>query len=432
MIAEFTVKNFYSIRSAQKLSFVATSDSYMDEEYCYKLKDGVRLLKIGIIYGSNASGKTNLLDAFSFFQDIMMYVPKDKTARIDFAPFLLDDYSRNEKTEMTMTFYLDNERYKLYISFDNCRIYSETLHVYSSVQPTLLYERTYNKETDATDITFGNKVGLPKKSRQFILGNTINNCSVIAAFGKSNVEASRLNKVYTFFSSQIKDVLYPTNSLTTYAKKNMKHDDDGSLRRFVAAFLEASDFNIEDIELRNDETIITPEIEKVIQAAPFSESRKEKMIKEGKLITSGLIFTHKTDCGTFELPEDYESRGTLRFMGLAVILKQLLTEKHFMLIDEIESSIHYELISYFIKIFLANSDNSSQLLVTTHDINLLNEDFIRRDSIWFTDKDVCGETRLVRLSSLGLHKNLSPYNAYKQGKLVKLPFLGSFYLNLNR
>lgn len=431
MIAEFTVKNFYSIRSEQKLSFIATSDSYMNEEYCYEVKDGVRLLKLGIIYGANASGKTNILCALSFFRDMMSYIPKDKTKYIDFIPFLLDDDSRNEKTEMTMTFYLDNERYKLCISFDNRRIYSETLHVYSSAQPALLYERTYNKETDSTDVAFGNKIKLLKKSRQIIAGNTINNCSVIAAFGKSNIEASRLNEVYAFFSNRINDILYPTNSLTTYAKENIKKDNDGSLKRFITTFLEASDFNIEGVELRDDETIITPEIEKVIQAAPVSELTKEQMIKEGKLITSELIFKHKTDCGTFELPESCESRGTLRFMGLAVILKQLLTERYCMLIDEIESSIHYELISYFIKVFLANSDNFSQLLVSTHDINLLNEDFIRRDTIWFTDKDACGGTRLIRLSSLGLHKNLSPYNAYKQGKLVKLPFLGSFYLNLN-
>ena len=116
---------------------------------------------------------------------------------------------------------------------------------------------------------------------------------------------------------------------------------------------------------------------------------------------------------------------------MAVILNFLLREKRFVAIDEVESSIHYELLSYFIKVFLANSNQTSQLLLTTHDINLLNEDFIRRDTIWFTDKDELGETKLARLSSLGLHKNLSPYNAYRQGKLVKLPFLGSQYLNLN-
>lgn len=115
-------------------------------------------------------------------------------------------------------------------------------------------------------------------------------------------------------------------------------------------------------------------------------------------------------------------------MGMAVILKRLLQEKRMVCIDEIETSLHYELLSYFIKVFLANSSEGSQLLMTTHDINLLNEDFIRRDTVWFTDKDNHGETRLTRLSSLGLHKNLSPYNAYKQGKLVKLPFWEVFTL----
>ena len=121
----------------------------------------------------------------------------------------------------------------------------------------------------------------------------------------------------------------------------------------------------------------------------------------------------------------------MRFLGMAVILNFLLKTNRFVPIDEVETSIHYELLAYFIKVFLANSEGTSQMLLTTHDINLLNEDFIRRDTIWFTDKDECGETKIVRLSSMGLHKNLSPYNAYKQGKLVKLPFLGSQYINLN-
>ena len=67
--------------------------------------------------------------------------------------------------------------------------------------------------------------------------------------------------------------------------------------------------------------------------------------------------------------------------------------------------------------------------MTTHDINLLNEDYIRRDVVWFTDKSREGATQLKCLNSLGLHKTMNPYNAYKQGKLVDLPFLGSIYLD---
>jgi AAA15 family ATPase/GTPase len=170
-------------------------------------------------------------------------------------------------------------------------------------------------------------------------------------------------------------------------------------------------------------------MEKIIQSAPIPDEAKEQMLKQGKITNSELLFSHLTDNGEFALPEKIESRGTIRFMGIAVLLKQLLQENKIICIDEVETSLHYELLSYFIKVFLSNSEKGSQLILTTHDINLLDEDFIRRDTIWFTDKDSCGETKLTRLSSLGLHKNLSPYNAYKQGKLVKLPFLGSIYLN---
>lgn len=86
---------------------------------------------------------------------------------------------------------------------------------------------------------------------------------------------------------------------------------------------------------------------------------------------------------SFELPESYESRGTIRFLGMAAILQKLLFTSRFVMIDELESSMHYELLSYFLRVFLANSENTSQLLFTTHDINLLNEDFIRRDAVWF-------------------------------------------------
>ena len=75
-------------------------------------------------------------------------------------PFLLDDVSQKERTQFEMTFYLNREKYKLNLLLDNKVIYEETLQVYSSIQPTLLYKRTYNAEKDATDIVFGGKVGL--------------------------------------------------------------------------------------------------------------------------------------------------------------------------------------------------------------------------------------------------------------------------------
>lgn len=398
MIAEFSIKNFKSIRSEQLISFEATSDTYLAEESTVEVKKGVRLLKLGIIYGANASGKSNILHALDYFRSLVCFQPSDRNESLGVVPFMLDDTSINERTEMSMSFYLDGEKYVLLIDFDNDRIYWESLTVYISARPTELYSRKYNPETDSSEITFSVKLGLLKKSQRLIEGNTINNRSVLAAFSVSNVESSRLNKVYDFFNKTIEPIIEPNLILSPFIHETLEGDKDGSIKNFILKFLKASDFNISGIEWS--------------RGLP-------------------VRFQHKTNNGVHTLPEDTESTGTLRFMGMTIILQHLLGNNHFVIMDEVESSIHYELLSYFLKVFLVNSERESQLLVTTHDINLLNEDFIRRDEIWFTDKNEDGETELKRLTNLGLSKRLSPYNAYRQGKLVDLPFVGSAYLNIN-
>ena len=430
MIAEFSIENFFSIKSAQKISFEPSADAFMRDEYSYEVATGVRLLKVGIVYGANASGKTNILAAFDFFKTLVLDMPKDRNEKTGVVPFMLDDTSRNEKTKMSMTFYINGSKYILRFELDARYIYSESLIVYDSIRPTQLYSRSYDAATDSTTIAFGANLKLSKKSQDAISGNTINNCSVLAAFGKSNVERTKLNDVYDYFATQVNDVLAPGMNLSGYVKNKLKKDDAGDLKNFIVNFLKASDFNIEDVVVHKEEDSITPELEQLIRNAPIDNEAKAEILRKGKITNTELTFRHKAGEGLYDLSEKYESNGTIRFMGLAVILYFLLKTNRFVPIDEVETSIHYELLAYFIKVFLANSNGTSQLLLTTHDINLLNEDFIRRDTIWFTDKDEGGGTKIVRLSSLKLHKNLSPYNAYKQGKLVKLPFLASPYMNI--
>ena len=144
MIAEFTVENFYSIRSTQKISFEPSSNSFMFDEYTYEVKDGVRLLKIGIIYGANASGKSNVLEAIDFFKMLVLRVPKGRNDTTRVVPFLLDETSKTKTTKMSMSFYVNQLKYILSFELDKKRIYSETLTVYEYIRPTKLYSRSYS------------------------------------------------------------------------------------------------------------------------------------------------------------------------------------------------------------------------------------------------------------------------------------------------
>src|SRR5574344_2877297 len=118
MIAEFSIENFFSIKSVQKISFEPSADTFMSNEYSYEVKDGVRLLKIGIIYGANASGKTNILNAIEFFKILVLNIPKDRMASTDVVPFMLNDTSRKEKSKLSMTFYIDSDKYILSFELD--------------------------------------------------------------------------------------------------------------------------------------------------------------------------------------------------------------------------------------------------------------------------------------------------------------------------
>lgn len=155
MIASFTVRNFLSFRQPVTFSFEPTSDNFMSDEYLIEIKEGVRLLKIGIIYGANASGKTNLISALDTLRAIMCLPVEDKTKDVGVVPFLLDEESRQEETEFELSFYINKEKYLLQLIADSKRIYQEKLFFYPSSRAAVLYERNYNPELDLVEINWG-------------------------------------------------------------------------------------------------------------------------------------------------------------------------------------------------------------------------------------------------------------------------------------
>lgn len=402
MIAQFSVANFRSIKQKLTLSFIASANNDYADYYISRMPDNVGLLKMAIIYGANASGKTTILEALDFFRQLMISRPADKAAPIAYDRFMFDDTSRSAPSTMSMCFYLNGHKHVLSIDFDNTKVINESLTFYETTHPSILYRRSYDAANDSSSVSFGDKLRLTPDDKRNIRGNTTKNCSLMAAFGTVNVSrATQLNHVYTFFATAISELIYPRLGLWHYTHAQLKNDNNGNLKRFLLTFLKASDFNISDFTLRDADT-------------------------------TRLTFTHHTTGGYYELDEAAESNGTIRYMGVATLLHRLLSTNTIVTIDEMETSIHYELLTYLLRSYLMNTDeHHSQLIFTTHDINLLNEDFLRRDVVWFTEKDGNGATLLSRLSNASLHKNISPYNAYRQGKIIALPFVASPYFNLH-
>jgi AAA15 family ATPase/GTPase len=417
-----------SFKTEQRLSFEATSDGENEEYYCVEIKPGVKLLKTAIRYGANASGKTNLLVALDFLRNLVIESPKDKEEKIEVTPFLLDEESRKEKTSFFLSFFIDDTKFVYSVLLDKIRIYEEQLTYYPSVQPAKLYNRLYDEKTDSTKIEFGNHLKLGQKDQIVITGNTLNNCTVVASFAKSNVASSILNEVFQYFKKELKGILRPTMNFSGYTLRELV--ETPQMKSFILKILKQSDFNICNLEVKTKDIIISPGLLKAIQNTSLPDEVKKEYLDKGKIEQREIVYIHDTaGLGTYSLPEEVESRGTTRYVGMAILLYHLIKENRVIPIDEIEMSLHVELLSYFIKLFLANGDKHSQLIFTTHDINLLDEDFIHRDAVWFTTKNEAGESVLERLSNKRLHKNISPYNAYRQGKLGAKPFTGNISLD---
>lgn len=419
MIQKFTISNFGSIRESLTLSFEPTSDDLLRNNYINKVKEGVELLRFAIIYGNNGSGKSTVLRAFSFFCRMMLNKPLSARERIAYKPFALDDHSARAHSSMELVFWLKGVRHIAFVEFDRTRIYKETLIAYYTTRATTLYLREYVEKTQSNRVTFGMKTGLNRASQQTIIGNTTANCSVMAAFGESNVKKSLLNDVNEYFFEHLGALLHGSFDM----KDELKSDKEGKKKQFILHLLEKSDFNVKNLHIEEQEEELPPMGESLMKALAMLSQNGDSGFRDGKYYAEKLILTHQGDNGLFTLSEEDESTGTLRYMRLGMTLYHLTEHPRFCTLDEIETSLHAELVSYFIKSYLMLNEGESQLIVTTNDVTLLSERFLRRDVVWFAEKDKCGATQIKRLSAYPLHKSLSPYNAYVQGKLAKLPAL---------
>ena len=150
----------------------------MSDEYSREVKDGVRLLKVGIIYGANASGKSNILNAIEFFRMLVLRMPKDRNEKTRVVPFYVGWHVKKWNDKDVDEFLYQPVEVHPQFWIDAKYIYSETLIVYDSIRPTKLYSRSYDAETDSHDHWLWGQSETDEEKPRCTSGNTINNCSV--------------------------------------------------------------------------------------------------------------------------------------------------------------------------------------------------------------------------------------------------------------
>ncbi len=412
MIQEFSVQNFLSIRDKQTISFVATSDKTLSEELIIEPKPGVRLLRMSMIYGANASGKSNLLQAMQALW-FLLFSPQEKEHnKIPFyQPFEL---SKGEPTRFDVIFWANNRRYQYILEHDNYAILYEKM-LYTSDKGILsdMYERK-----KGGSILFGSTIGIKAKQRDELNRETLGNHTVLSTLNKKNINAPQVMKeLYEWIKSNVHELGVHNNG----RKIAEQAESDPVLKNLIIDLLNKADFNISDFRLI-DFSIPDELAEEIKNDDDLSDSAKERYLRPNKK----LLFTHETEAGNFQIDFGLESAGTQAYFRLARLLFDIKDCGCVLMEDELEDSLHYELLIHYLQTYLQIS-GKSQFIFTTHNQQLLNENWmIRRDMVWFTEKDrKSGSTILSRASDMGLHKNVSLMNAYKIGKLGARPVLGS-------
>lgn len=425
MILQFKVKNFLSIREEQMLDFTASPDKTYEEYAVVKIKN-VRISKIGIIYGPNASGKSNILKALAW---LVFYVILNKSRKSSLGtgltPFLMDAESRNQPSSFTLIFYIGDIRYEYFIEMDSRRIYKEELYYYPKNRRALFFERNWVKEKGNSVIEFGTLLNLTSLQKLFIESNCIANSSVLSTYKNSNVEKNdAFDTVYSYLEETILPMLDNHMDLGKFANDVVRLDSDS--KTFICDMMGKADFNISDLYIKEENGEVTDEaLEQFKQIARILHLPEP----QGKYISrEELFFTHKTPFYTGDLPNVAESDGTNRMYGLSALLFMLVRSNQILVCDELDNSLHYDLFFHIVKTFLVNSERG-QLIFSTHNLMLLDEEFVRRDMVYFANKNISGATEIYRAKDFGLHKEVSILNAYRAGKLGAKPQLGSIFID---
>lgn len=432
MIINFSVSNYKSIKNEITLSFEASKSKDMEKHYVINTVKNMRLLRLGIIYGANASGKTTILEALNFLKNIMTNPFSKKTEKFDFEPFLFDDICRNSNTVFTLEFVSNHVRYLYNVELNKTSVVEESLYYYQP-NKALVFNRSTDAEKQVVDIEFGSKIKIAGESKKALTGNTLSNNTVIGGYIKTNMALQELHDAANWFESVLTPMITPEFSLLPFLFDQFESGE--AKKENLLKILDKADFRISDIQYRNEQVDVNDEVINIIHQTPlFPVSEMERIKESGKLQIKNTMVQHTVNGENYLLSIESESAGTKRYYELGGVMAVFLNREIVIPIDEFEASLHPDLVKHFLLTFLMNSKNS-QLIVTTHMRELLMEkEIFRNDVIWFTEKKEDDSTDLYNLTDFDssvVRNTSSIYNAYKVGKLGASPNLSDYYIGID-
>ena len=414
MLLQYDVENNLSIKNKQRIVFMANNKK---ESVNSEIEiSGCKVLPVIALYGKNASGKTNVLKGLKHIYNMIIRSHSFDPARpIPFyTPFVFTE-EKNTVSRFEIIFIVKNKRYIYGFSHDSMEIKEEYLYVFNSSKPTKIFEKNINnKET----YIFGQNYTTLKD----YVGKTHKNKLFLSTAAQWAADQEEINDIYDFFRNGMiyyqKDCNIPAVEFENETTSLLIEDENA--RKFFKNLITYLDLELEDIKPTKTPVNLNDfpeEIKKIIELTKDMESDLEATNIKTFYSVKGM---------NYDLDLKQESNGIQKIYQLFPLLYHGLNNKKIIVIDEIETGLHPLLVKNIIKLFQNKKINkyNSQLFFTTHITNILDLKILRRDQIWFTEREAENgySTKTYSLTNIkGTRLSDNIEKEYLKGSYVKVP-----------
>lgn len=431
VIIEFVVKNFRSFKEEQTLNLAASNyDKSLPDNIMAADLPGLqdlRLVKATALYGPNAGGKTNVLRALQFLQWLVVNSATGLKpgAKLPSEAFRLDPETENQSTVLALTFVAERVRYELAVAVSPDRIVQERLVAYPSGRAQVWYDRVWDEEAKAYEwspaqtVDFKRDPGIVEKTRENALF-----LSTAAQWNNAQVAP-----VYHWFEGQLRFLnLSAGGGLDPgFTAKWMEQSPE--TRSALQSLLRTADLGVAGVDAKEQEI---PD-DKFRRALLSVEKELGQELLPRK--TWEINFQHEGKGGqVVSLPWVMESAGTCRFFSLLGPGADVVVNRYVICIDELDTSLHPSLVAELLRLFFKSTGKNpgAQLLFTTHNPLLLDTTLLRRDQVWFADKNREGASFLYPLTDYKPRVDESLVRGYLSGRYGAVPFIPNGLLGGNR
>ena len=414
MLIQLTLTNFLSYREERCFSLVASAERGHEENLISAQENGYKgLHKAALLYGANASGKSNLIKALAFLQGMVgighAMQPGQKLAR---SAFKLDASSSLEPTSFEIIFLEEGTRYAYGISFTESAIVSEYLYTWPEGRKAIVFERF------GQDFKFTKKV----EEQKALAGRTHATAPYLSVATNWNLDLTA--SAFRWITRRlVLSVGSPTNGSQGYLNPAWRAYTASILQKSgneILGLLRAADFSIANLSAASrqmSEAEIPP-----VFVAEIRESLKTSTIWDIRTSHQCLGGAGELMQVPFDLNE--ESLGTQRFFEMLGPWLDVLSNEKVFFMDEFDTGLHPVLSEYLLSRFLKASKRS-QFVFTTHNTNFLASGLLRRDQVWLTEMDPKTRgTDLYSLAELGLRNDHNLEKGYLSGKYGGIPLPG--------